>query len=351
MRILLVSGMYPGAGRPWFGVFVADLAQALRERGHEVGEAVLRDPASGPLRTPAKYLRLGAGAVAAARRLRPDVVYGHFLFPPGLAARLAAAAAGAPYVLHAHGADVANSRRSAALRLATAAAVERAGAVVFVSRYLREQLPLPVPHAQVIDCGVDTARLRPALRGSEPARRPAFLFVGSLIERKNPRRLLEAFAGLGRGTLTVVGAGPLEAELRRDAPAGVRFTGGLAPAAVEAELRRTDVLCLPSLVEPLGQAALEALACGRPVVATRVGGPPEYLTPGCGALVDPLDVDAIRAGMEHCATLPVPCEAAVAVARAHDLRLQAERVEAVLAAAVEQGRERRQGPVRSLRRG
>ena len=56
---------------------------------------------------------------------------------------------------------------------------------------------------------------------------------------------------------------------------------------------------------------LEGLACARPVVATRVGGPPEVITPECGVLVDPLDVDSIAAGMRAAAALPVPCEAAV----------------------------------------
>jgi glycosyltransferase involved in cell wall biosynthesis len=103
-------------------------------------------------------------------------------------------------------------------------------------------------------------------------------------------------------------------------------------------MRNADVLCQPSLVEPLGQALMEALATGRPVVATRVGGPPEYVTEQCGALVDPLDVESIAAGMRSAAALPVPCTAAVEVARRHDLALQAARVEAVLQRAVEAGR-------------
>ncbi len=90
------------------------------------------------------------------------------------------------------------------------------------------------------------------------------------------------------------------------------------------------MLCQPSLVEPQGQALLEALACARPVVATRVGGPPEFVTPDCGALVDPSSVDDIAAGMRTAAALPVPCDAAVRVAAEHDVAVQAARVEAVL---------------------
>jgi len=73
------------------------------------------------------------------------------------------------------------------------------------------------------------------------------------------------------------------------------------------------------------------MATGRPVVATRIGGPPEYVDDACGALVDPLDVDSIFDGMRRAAALPVPNDAAVDVARAHDVAVQAERIERLLA--------------------
>ena len=80
---------------------------------------------------------------------------------------------------------------------------------------------------------------------------------------------------------------------------------------------------------------LEGLACARPVVATRVGGPPEVITPECGVLVDPLDVDSIAAGMRAAAALPVPCEAAVRAASKYAVATEAARIEAVLARAAQ----------------
>jgi glycosyltransferase involved in cell wall biosynthesis len=92
-----------------------------------------------------------------------------------------------------------------------------------------------------------------------------------------------------------------------------------------------DVYCQPSVVEAQGQALLEALASGRPVVATRAGGPPEYVDERCGALVDPLDVGSIADGMRRAAELPVPCPAAVEVAERHSIASSAARIERLLA--------------------
>jgi glycosyltransferase involved in cell wall biosynthesis len=72
------------------------------------------------------------------------------------------------------------------------------------------------------------------------------------------------------------------------------------------------------------------MACGRPVVATRVGGPPEFVSPAAGVLVDPLDVDELARALQTAASLPSPNEASRAAAAGHDVRRQAERVEAIL---------------------
>jgi glycosyltransferase involved in cell wall biosynthesis len=335
MRILLVSNMYPSPDRPEYGVFVARMAEALETRGHDVNEVVLHAGARGPISTPWAYAGLARQARAAVARHRPDVVYAHFLVPTGLVA----IATGIPYVITAHGSDVRNMRRSPVVAALTKPVLRRAAAVICVSAYVAKLLSAPEGVAvEVIDCGVDTDRLRPVPRAAAaPPNGPRFLFVGSLTHRKNVDRLLLAFAKLGGGTMTIVGGGPLEERLRATAPVGTRFAGRLSSDGVAAEIAKADVVCLPSLEEPQGQAMLEALARGRPVVATRVGGPAEVVTPRIGALVDPLDVDSIAAGMMAAAALPVPNREAVRVAAQHALPLQAERVEAVLARAANGG--------------
>ncbi|HUP32786.1 MAG TPA: glycosyltransferase [Gaiellaceae bacterium] len=329
MRILLLSQMYPSAEEPDFGVFVQGLERELAARGHELRRVVLDRRGGGKLR----HARLALRAVREARRFRPDVVYAHFLFPTGFSGLLAARAARAPLVVTAHGQDVANLTRYPFVRPPSRRVVRGAAAVVAVSAWLRRELERSLPEAagktDVVDCGVDLVRFPVLARTAGPG--PAFVCVGSLIERKNVVRLADAFARLGEGTLTFVGDGPLRSRL--EGRPGVTVTGYVPHGAVPAYLAAADVLCQPSLVEPFGQATLEALACARSVVATRVGGPPEFVPLDAGVLVDPEDEDELLAALRTAAALPVPNEAARAAAESHDVRRQAERIESILATA------------------
>ena len=326
MRILLVSQMYPGPDAPDLGVFVAQLEAALRERGHDVERAVL-DTRSGGKR---RYATLAARVLKAARTFEPDVVYAHFLVPSGLTAALASRA---PLVVTAHGRDVRNVGTIPGIRQLTRLTIRRAAAVIAVSEYLRRELEAKVPEArgkiEVIDSGVDLERFRvePAPEGG-----PHFLCVGALSARKNVVRLVEAFEQLGAGTLSFVGDGPLRDQL--EGRTGVELAGSVPHDRLPSLIATSHVVCQPSLLEPFGQAVLEAMACGRSVVATRIGGPPEFVPPGAGVLVDPLDVEALTEALRAAAALPCPNPAARKAAEAHDVREQARRVEEVLERAV-----------------
>lgn len=132
--------------------------------------------------------------------------------------------------------------------------------------------------------------------------------VGRLVRRKGFDTLLDAWGLLGRGStsvagpeLVLVGDGPerssLERQVRRSRLRRVAFTGALDRTGVLAQLHRADVFALPVRTrlagldpEGLGLAALEASACGLPVVVGRSGGAPETVRPGrTGYVVDPDD--------------------------------------------------------------
>src|SRR5207247_2777631 len=131
--------------------------------------------------------------------------------------------------------------------------------------------------------------------------------------------------------LTFVGDGPLRPQL--EGRPGIVLTGRVHHDEIPHRLADAHVLCQPSLIEPFGQALLEAMATGRSVVATTIGGPPEFVPPEAGVLVDPLDVDALARGLEEAAALPCPNDAAREATAGHDVRRQAERIEAILSRA------------------
>lgn len=335
MRILLVSLMYPGPSDPDLGAFLVPLVERLEERGHELDLAVLNRRSGGKRR----YLELLRRTRAAAGRRKPDVVYAHFLVPTGFIAMLASRA---PLLVTAHGQDVANIGAVPGIRLATRLVVRDSTAVIAVSHYLRRELEAKVPDARgkvkVVDSGVDLERFRDlgrdeaAARIGWPPERPAYLCAGGLSERKNVLRLAAAFERLGTGSLAFVGDGPLRGELENRPR--ITLAGRVAHEDLPAWMSATDVVCQPSLVEPFGQATLEGMASGRAVVATRVGGPSEFVPPGAGVLVDPTDEAALARALEEAAALPSPNPAARAAAERHDVRLQAVAVEEILSSVV-----------------
>ena len=206
------------------------MERALRDRGHELDLAVLDRRGGGKRR----FLELRQKVQAAPR---PDVVWAHFLVPSGLIA----SSVDAPLVVTAHGRDVRNVGTLPGVAALTRRVVRRAQTVIAVSDYLRRELELKLPEArgktEVVDSGVDLERFAPV----DAARRrrssgPAYVAVGSLTERKNVVRLADAFARLGRGSLTFVGDGPLRGEL--EGRERVRVVGRVPHDEVPAPSRR-----------------------------------------------------------------------------------------------------------------
>ena len=349
LRVLCLSNMWPGPRDPDYGSFVADMCAALEARGVQVDPVVIDRRAAGPARTPAKYASLAARAARRAREA--DVIYAHFLFPTAAAAAVAARAGGIPYVVTAHGRDVRNLERPS-VRRATAVALRGASGVIAVSRHLADALRasgLDLPPVRVVNMGVDMSRFRPGDRAAARERLrlapegPLVLAVGGLTERKNPLALLQAFARVRArrpgARLAFVGDGPLAGAIdagtrRLGLEAAVIRAGALPHEAVADWVAACDVLAIVSRVEPLGVAALEALAAGRPVVATRVGGTREVVpVPRAGRTVDPLDPGAIATALLAVIDDPPSPEACRRAAEPHALARQAARVEAILEAA------------------
>ena len=146
----------------------------------------------------------------------------------------------------------------------------------------------------------DAASLRDETRDRLDLEGLTVLYAGRLVPHKGVGDLVEAMANLD-AELLVVGDGSSRAELEKLArELGIKatFTGFIDHGQVPSHYAAADIVCYPSLYEPLGNVVLESMAAGKPIVATDAGGMGEVYEPGTGALVHPGDVAAIHDALQ-----------------------------------------------------
>jgi teichuronic acid biosynthesis glycosyltransferase TuaC len=259
-----------------------------------------------------------------------DVVLGSFLYPDGLAAVWMARLLGLPAVIYALGSDVNVVPSIPGVPAMFRWTLPRTERIVAVSRDLAEKVVAlggPADRVVVIPNGVDREIFHPQDRAAarralgEPADGKVILFVGRLEKAKGIEELLAAFATLAAEDATVelviVGEGVMRGPCEQAAaalPGRIVVTGGLPLPEVARWLAACDLLTLPSWYEGTPNVILEALACGRPVVASATGGIPDLLTaPELGELFPPRDVPALTAALRR--VLATPHDAHVISAR------------------------------------
>lgn len=247
-----------------------------------------------------------AGAVGA----NPvDLVDAHYAYPDGAAAARIADALGKPFVLTVRGSDLEVLARDPARRPAIERTVRRADAVVAVSASLaRRAVELGASGSRVFEIGngVDLGMFSPGDRSAArralglPPAAAIVLAVGRLDPVKGLDLLVAAMPFLrersSRGVqLHLIGEGPARASIERLVrERGLReqvvLHGELSSSSLSTWYSSADVVALLSHSEGCPNVVIEALACGRPVVATRVGGVPELIREGeTGLLVDRRD--------------------------------------------------------------
>lgn len=352
MRILLYTSLYPDAQHPTHGIFVQELAKALKREARV--EVVV--PVNG-LRRPPNLLNLGLNhqgpnhgaterphddgvrhcrfytipkvfkwldsrlmaffSLQAFRRglaFRPDLIHAHYAYPDGAAAAILAGRAGLPLVVTCHGSDINMLAKDPARGALIARALGQAAAVVAVSRDLASKIAgLGVPPEQIVHIpnGVDLSRFplgdkleaRRTLNMTED--RPLLVAAGRLEPVKGYDRLLRALALLPGVRLVLAGDGSQRLALTFLAhhlgiDNRVHFAGTVPHAQLAPYFQAADLLVISSHSEGWPTIIHEALACGTPVVATSVGGIPEALADSAlGLLLPSGEPEALAQGIRQ----------------------------------------------------
>jgi glycosyltransferase involved in cell wall biosynthesis len=293
VRVLVLTTSYPREEDDVAGVFVRDAVEHMREAGVEVavvspasfrhfgiayGHGIAGNLRRRPWRSLALPLFLASFTRAARRAARGvDLVHAHWL-----PSALPALATGKPFVVQLWGTDVELARRAP---WAFRPLLRRARLVLCPSQALAEDARrFGAREVRVVAPGVELST-----SVAEPEEPPHVLYVGRLSEEKGVRELLHATESLRR---VVVGDGPL----REDVPDAVGF---VPPSQLGPYYERAAVVVCPSRREGFGVVAREAMAYGRPVVASAVGGLLDAVEDGVtGVLVPPGDADALREALE-----------------------------------------------------
>jgi sugar transferase (PEP-CTERM/EpsH1 system associated) len=249
------------------------------------------------------------------RKLRPTVLHTYNL--AALEYAFTATIAGVPVRIHAeHGRDASDPHglnpKHNFLRRHLAPFVDRYIPVSEdLDRWLDQVVRIPRARIQFIRNGVDTDKFSPGGAATPDSPWSAGDIVVGTVARiddvKNHRLLVDAFAraraSMPRLKLTIVGDGPLLADVRQQVAAlGLQDAVWLpgARADIQALLHSFSVFTLPSLAEGTPVSMLEAMACGLPVLASRVGGIPEVVDEGVQGLLVPVgDVDALAAAIQR----------------------------------------------------
>jgi len=352
MRLLTFSTLYPSSVRPSHGIFVETRLRHLlasgsvqsvvmapvpwvplshqrvghyrafartprQERLHDIEVLHPRYPLLPKVGMSTAPFLLAAGCARSLHKVLErgyefDVIDAHYFYPAGVAAMLLGRHFGKPVVITARGSDINLIAQYTIPRKFIIWAARRAAAVAAVSQALKyslEQLGVDAAKVCVLRNGVDADVFRPLDRDVERARLGIdgrlLISVGNLVELKGNELAIRSLKSLPDASLFLIGDGPDRRRLEsiaRETGVGerVRFIGTVAQKDLPRYYSAADALVLASSREGWPNVLLEAMACGTPVVAARVGGTPEVVTsPVAGVLFEPRTVQALTSALQE----------------------------------------------------
>ena len=388
LRILTFTSLFPNSVDPSYGIFIYNRTSHLADRpGNEVivvspvpyfprwlktkrwrkasqipaaettGELVVYHPRypllpkiSMPLHALLMFLGSWRRCAKLNREARIDCIDAHFVYPDGMAAVLLGKVLGVPVTVSARGTDINLFSSFLLIRPMIRWTLKQSAAAIAVSAALKEkmkELDIDLGKIHVIPNGVDAASFQAIPR--EDARRklglaqdgPVLVSVGSLIPEKGHQLLIQALGhvvGIHPGLrLYILGEGPFRAKLENLAAElglneRVQLLGKRRHEELPLWFSAADASCLLSSREGWPNVVSESLACGTPVVGTRVGGIPEILhSPELGVLVEQTS-ESVAAGIERVLAKPWNREEISRQTRARTWEIVAAEVEDVLRA-------------------
>ena len=267
-------------------------------------------------------------------RAYPDLIHAHFIWPNGFAGAMLKKEYGIPLVVTAHGYDIYDLPfRDAEWKERIEAILNTADVVITVSNSNREcveRLNVTAP-VNVVPNGfrhdlfypMRTETCRKTL--NLPVDRKILLSVGNLVEVKGHTYLIDAMSEVVRERRDVlcliVGRGELKRRLEKKISSlgleqYVRLVGGKPHSEIPLWMNASNVFVLPSLRESFGIVQVEAMACGKPVVATKNGGSEEIVIPGkTGLLCDAADPQGLAESIVRAIDAPWDANAIVKSSR------------------------------------
>lgn len=287
------------------------------------------------------YLIEGAHLARRCKDLGITHLHAHFGTNSSTVALLCHALGGPPYSFTVHGPE----EFDAPVALSLPEKIRHARHVIAISSFGRSQLcrwadPADWPKLQVVHCGIEPWQFPPpAPTPTGPG--PRLVAIGRLVEQKGFALLIEAIARAAPDLpglhLTLIGDGALRPQIEaRVAELGlgaqITLAGWQSEEGVRAALAQAQALILPSFAEGLPVVIMEAMAAGRPVIATAIAGIPELVTPETGWLVPAGDAGALSAAIVQLARLPpadldrMGAAARLRVMDRHDIDDQAARL-------------------------
>ena len=265
----------------------------------------------------AKFVRLGIRRLIKKLHSQSkfEVINSQWLYPDSVAVDAVARSLNIPHIATGLGCDVNHdlfdkNKRSAMLEM-----IQNVKKITVVSNDLRRVLiEQSVPSSKILTIanGVDLTQFKPMNRNNCRKRlgisseKEIILYVGRLSEEKNCFRMIRAFVQLETTKdveLYIIGDGPLSNSLKDLALSSsksgrIRFIGQVEHQLISVWMGASDYFCLPSIREGCPNVVLESLGCGRPVLASNVGGIPDMVKKNTGILFNPLEVDEISKTFE-----------------------------------------------------